>query len=139
MSSHITPYLLFNNQCREAMNFYKDCFGGELILQTVAETPMASHMAPEMQNQIIHSQLKSDAIAIMASDNCMNMAIQTGNQVSLCINCGSEEDINTFFTKLSAGGKVSMPLKTEFWGDTFGQLTDKFGINWMLNFSQKKE
>ena len=71
----------------------------------------------------------------MASD-FMGTATVTGNNIALCINCSSDEEINVFFNNLAVGGKINEPLQQSFWGATFGSLTDKFGINWMFNHSK---
>jgi PhnB protein len=136
--AQLNPYISFKGNCREAMNFYKDCFGGELTLQTMGESPMAAQTPPEKKDSIMHSTLMKDGqVFLMASDMADEGA--TGGPISLCVNCSSEEEINTFFSKLSEGAKITHPLKTEFWGGTFGQLTDKFGINWMFNYDKNQK
>lgn len=138
--TQINAYVAFNGRCREAMNFYKECFGGELTLQTVGETPVASQCPAGMQDQVMHSALMAkDQILVMGSDMVEPDGFVQGNNISLTVNCGSEEEINTFFSKLAEGGKIIRELKTEFWGGTFGALTDKFGIRWMLNYEKNKE
>lgn len=139
MKIQITAYLMFNGNCKEAMAFYKDCIGGELTMQTVGETPACNEMPAEAKNSIMHAALMRDGeILLMASDNLMGSEYIHGTTTSLALNCRSEEEINSFFKKLSNGGKVIMPLADQFWGATFGLLTDKYGFNWMLNF-QKEE
>jgi PhnB protein len=117
------------------MTFYQQCFGGELQLQKIGESPMSAQMPSEMGAQILHSSLTSDGITLMGSD-CLGKALAQGNNVKMCLNCKSEEQINSFFSKLLIGGEVQMPLHQSFWGATFGELTDKFGLHWMLNFSR---
>lgn len=132
----LNPYLNFDNNCREAMNFYKDAIGGELVLQTVGEMPaMAAQMPPEFKDRILHSVLTSGDIVIMASDLNREKRVE-GNTVHLCINCTSEEELNTFFTKLSAGGKIIEDLKDMPWGGKFGAFTDKFDKYWIFNFQK---
>jgi PhnB protein len=132
--AQLNPYLSFESNCREAMNFYKDCLGGELVLQTVGEMPaMAAKMPPHMKDQILHSTLTNGGITIMASD--LNREKQNeGNTVHLCINCTSEEEINRFFSNLSAGGVVTESLSNMPWGGKFGSLIDKYGKHWLFNF-----
>lgn len=131
----LNPYLNFDNNCREAMTFYKDCLGGELSLQTVSEVPMmAAQMPPAMKNSILHSQLKSGDMVIMASDLNRDKRV-VGNSVHLCISCDSEEELNSFFSKLSVGGKVTDPLADMPWGMS-GALTDKYGKHWIFNFDK---
>jgi PhnB protein len=133
--TQINAYLNFNGHTREAMTFYKECLGGELVMQKIAESPMAAQMPSEMGPKILHSTLTNNAIILMASD-CMGAAIVNGNNIALCLNCGSEEEITRFFSNLAAAGKVNEPLQQSFWGATFGSLTDKFGIHWMFNYSK---
>jgi PhnB protein len=129
--TQLNPYLTFNGNCREAMEFYKQCLGGELSLQTFAESPMGDQTPADMRNNVMHSLLKKDGIVLMASDMMGPGELTKGNAITLCINGGTKEELQGFFTKLSEGGTVSHPLKEEFFG-TYGDLTDKFGINWMF-------
>jgi PhnB protein len=132
--ARLNPYLNFDNNCREAMNFYKECLGGELFLQTVSESPtMAAQMPPHMKDSILHSSLTGGDIIIMASDLNREKPVE-GNTVHLCINCNSENELNTFFSKLSAGGKVTEPLADMPWGAKYGAVTDKYGKQWIFNF-----
>jgi len=134
--AHLNPYLTYNNNCREAMNFYKDCLGGDLFLQTVGELPaMAEKMPPEMKNNILHSTLTSGDIVIMASDLNRETPIE-GNTVHLCINCKNENELNNFFSNLSRGGKITEPISDMPWGAKYGALTDKYGKHWLFNFSK---
>jgi PhnB protein len=134
--AQINAYLFFEDNCREAMNFYKECLGGELSIQAIEETPVANQFPPEAQKKIMHAMLVGDGWGLMASD-MMDPGFVRGNSISLALICTSSEEIKTFFSKLSAGGQVTHPLKEEFWGSTFGQLTDKFGVEWMLNYDKK--
>ena len=129
----LTPYLYFNGNCREAMNFYHDCLGGELKMQTVAESGAAEKMPKEAGPMIMHSTLEKGNLSLMGSD-MMDSKPDQGNTVSLTLVCDSEAEIKSYFEKLSQGGKVTSPLKTEFWGGTFGQLVDKYGFMWMMNY-----
>lgn len=129
----LNPYIGFTGNCRDAMTFYKDCLGAELTLQVVGDSPMAANMGPEMKDKIMHAALTKDGVSIlMGSDMTDPGTNAKTNTISLCINCSSKEEAETFFANLSVGGTVDHPLKEEFWG-TFGDLTDKYGIRWMLN------
>jgi len=131
--ARLNPYLNFDNNCREAMNFYKECLGGELFLQTVSELPaMAAQMPPQMKDNILHSSLTSGDMVIMASDLNPEKRIE-GNTVHLCINCNNENELNSFFSKLSANGKVTEPIADMPWGAKYGALTDKYGKHWIFN------
>ena len=132
----VNVYLGFAGKCREAMTFYKKCIGGELEFNTVGDSPMAEQM-PDQKDQILHSTLVKDSVTIMGTDMTRNKPVE-GNTVAICVQCSSAEEIQSFFSKLSEGGIVYDPLKEQFWGDTFGGLTDKFGKNWMFNYSKNQ-
>jgi PhnB protein len=134
----LNPYLMFNDdKCKEAMTFYQQCFGGELFFQTIGESPMAGEMPPENHNKIIHASLKNGELELLASDMMRDKAI-IGDNVTITINCTNEEEINTYFKKLSEGGEVFMPLEKTFWDAIFGMVTDKYGVEWKLNFPIEK-
>lgn len=130
----INSYLTFNGNCREAMSFYRECLGGDLYFQTIGETPLAEKMPEKMKNLILHSTLTKGALLIMGSDMAGEKGIIKGNAVSLMLDCDSEAEIRSFFEKLSAGGTVTHALENTFWGAIIGDLTDKFGNNWILHF-----
>jgi PhnB protein len=131
----LNVYLRFNGKCKEAMEFYKEVFGGELELQTIGESPMADGTPENQKNNVMHSKLTTgNDITIMASDMFGDDEIKDGNTMSLCLICTSKEEITTLFDKLSKDGKVTRELKEEFFG-TFGQIEDKFGFDWMLQFN----
>lgn len=135
--TQINPYIGFNGKCREAMNFYKECLGGELNMMAVKDTPAAASCPAGTEDQIMHSSLTKNGMVVMATDMAQG-TYQQGNNVALSVNCSSEEEINTFFNNLAAGGTITCPLGVQFWGDTFGSLTDKFGIHWMFNYSKNQ-
>jgi PhnB protein len=140
--TQINPHIHFNRTCKEAMTFYKECLGGELVMQTVGETPMKGQMPGGTgdDNKIMHASLKKgDMILLMASDMMDPSTFIVGDNITLSLNCSSEDDLRTFFTKLSAGGKVVREVQQEFWGALFGMCTDKFGIDWMLNYNKPKK
>lgn len=131
--AHINPYLTFNGNCREAMTFYKDCLGGELIMQTVEESPMADQWPAAAQKNILHASLVNDALILLGSDMGGSEQLLVGNTISLALACSNGEEIKTFFIRLSAGGKVIHPLHNFFDG-MIASLTDKYGLNWVLKF-----
>ena len=114
------------------MNFYKICFGGELILQTVGDSPMAAQWPVKAQNRILHASLVNGDINLLASDMGSDHLVM-GNVISLSLGCSSKKEIESFFEKLSEGGKVTHPLH-EFFDGIIGALTDKYGMNWVLKF-----
>jgi PhnB protein len=134
--TQINSYLTFGGNCREAMTYYKKCLGGVLELQTLGESPMADRMPKEMKECILHSTLTTASFVLMGSDMTPETGLKKGNSVSLMLNCRSEADIRMYFDKLSIGGTVLHPLENTFWGALLGDLTDKFGTNWILNFDK---
>jgi PhnB protein len=130
--AQVNAYLHFQDNCRQAMTFYKECLGGELTLMTVGESPAAAQMPHQAKNSIMHSLLKNGESMIMASDNLGTGSITKGNQFSMTVECSSNKEADTFYSKLSAGGKPTHPMKDEFFG-YYGDLTDKFGIRWMIS------
>jgi PhnB protein len=137
--TEINPYLNFNGSCREAMNFYKECLGGELTLMAVKDTPAGAACQAGTENQIMHSSLVNDGFTIMATDMTGPEGLQQGNNFSLTVNCSSEEELNRVFDTLLAGGTVIEPLKLQFWGGIFGFGADKFGIRWMFNYTKNEQ
>ena len=136
--TRIDAYIAFNGSCRAAMEFYKECFGGELTLLPVAGSPAEEHCPPEMKDQVLHASLINAGLVLMGSDMVGPAGYVKGNSVTLSVNCSSDDEINSFFSKLSEGGEVTDPLGVKFWGATFGMLNDKFGIRWMLNYDKNQ-
>jgi PhnB protein len=134
--AQVNAYLTFNGNCREAMLFYKECLGGELVLQTIGESPMADKIPPQMKQNILHSTLTRGALLIMASDMVSEQGLRKGNSVSLMLHCNSEEEIKKCYTRLSRGGKATHPLENTFWGALFGDLIDRYGNQWLLNYEK---
>ena len=132
----LNPYLTFNGNCREAMNFYKECLGGELTLMTVKGSPMENQMPAQYHSSILHSHLKGDGFEIMASDLSPE-AVREGNDNHLCLTYTTEEETRKVFNALSAGGKVLNPLSQMFFG-ILGDFIDKYGKRWMTVCENKK-
>ena len=111
--SKMNLYANFNGQCREAMTFYKSVFGGELTMQSAGESPMAAQVPAQFQDHLIHAQLDTKDWTLMASD-AIGHPLTHGNDMSIMINCDSEEQINAYYKALSVGGEVVSELKKEF-------------------------
>jgi len=137
--TQINAYVGFNGQCREAMTFYQECLGGELFFQAIGESPIKDQFPVWMENQVLHSTLTKGPLLLMGTDCVGPEGYVKGNNFALSLNCSSKEEINTFYSKLSAGGVIMDPLKEQFWGALFGVFTDKFGIVWMLNFDKNQK
>ena len=129
--AQLNPYLQFNGNCREAMDFYRDCLGGELWLQTFGESPMAQEMPAEMHNRVLHAQLGGGGMVLMASDAMGDQTPSQGGPVVLCLNSQDREEIKAYFAKLAVGATVTQPLSETFFG-LYGGLTDRYGIAWMF-------
>jgi len=128
----IYPYLFFTGNCREAMNFYKDCLGGNLTLQPVEDSPMAGQWPAEMQKGILHSMLEKGPLVLLASD--MGDPTLKGIEnttIQLSLNCTTKEELQTHFSQLSRGGQV-IREPHEFFAGTMAALTDKYGKSWMF-------
>ncbi len=135
--TQINAYLTFNGNCREAMTFYKACLGGELSFQTIGASPLSAKMPERMKACMLHATLTKDALVLMGTDMVGAQGLIKGNNVTLSLNCSSEEEIKTFYEQLSAGGVANHSLEENFWGALFGELTDKFGNHWILNYNTK--
>lgn len=134
----ITPYLSFNGRCREAMEFYQQCLGGELHMQTVGESPLSASMPANMKNTIVHASLRIREIEIMGSDMAGDHGLQKGNSISIMMDCSSEKEIHEFYSQLANGGEATHPVHVSFWGALFGDLVDKFGNHWLLHFDSRQ-
>ncbi len=130
-------YLNFPGTCEEALNFYKTAFAGaDVTIQRFGETPV--EVTDETRNLVMHSEFKAGDIHFMASDCPPGMEFKLGTNVTLSLQVGDAEEQTRLFDTLSQAGQVGMPLQDTFWGARFGMLTDRFGINWMLNHELKK-
>lgn len=130
----INIYLTFNGNCREAMTFYHKCLGGELSFQTIGESPLSEKMPKKMKDCILHSTIRNDKFVIMASDMVGENGLIKGNAVSISLSCISEKEIKNCYSKLVKGGTANHKLENSFWGALFGDLTDKYGNHWILNY-----
>jgi PhnB protein len=133
---NIRPYLTFNGNCREAMEFYRNCLGGELTLQRIGDSPLGEQLPPEMKACILHSTLQCGELVLMASDMVGERGLLRGNAVSLMLNCASEAEIEACYRALAAGGQATHPPERTFWGALFGDLTDRFGNQWLLHYDE---
>jgi PhnB protein len=134
----LTPYLLFDGNCHQAMEFYKSCFGGELTFMKVKDSPAKDHMPAVQQEKTINARLKSGNVEISASDWLrLDQTRITGNTVCLYLSGGTAHELKALFEKLSEGAEVTDPLKETFYG-IYGALNDKFGVRWMFQAAINK-
>lgn len=132
MTSALNPYISFNGKAREAMEFYKDVFGGELNISTFADQGVTDAPA----DGVMHAQLAVDGKTLLMGSDGMDAAAIQG--ISLSLSGNDAEELRGYFAKLSEGGTVTKRLEKESWGDEFGMLTDRFGIAWMVNITAAK-
>ena len=131
----LDPYLYFKGQSREAMDFYQSIFGGTVDVMSYADVPGDMPGAEDIpKDWLMHAALKDADVMIMASDTLK--ASPTVAKIDLALSGGDEPRLREIFDKLSEGGTVNTPLQKMFWGDFFGALTDKYGVNWMFNITQ---
>ena len=134
----ITPYLNFNGNAQEALNFYTKAFEGKI---TQSQTFGGAGMAEDesMKDKILHAVLEAGQLKFMVSDCPPGVSVKEGDQVSLSLNFNEVEVMERTFVALADGGNITMPLQDTFWGARFGMTKDKFGVHWMVNHDYKKE
>ena len=131
----LAPYIFFKGNCAEAMEFYKNVFGGKLELMKYEDTPGDFPGKSEMIGKVMNSTLVTGkGFTIRASDT--NGASAETKKVELCLTGSDETDLRKIFEGLSQGADIKQPLEKMFWGDIFGTLTDKFGVDWMMDIQQ---
>jgi PhnB protein len=136
VASRLNPYVSFRDNAREALEFYKDVFGGNLSINTFGE--YGDSNAPEANN-VMHGQLETDrGFTLMASDTPPGMDFNPGNNITISLSGDDEQELRGYWEKLSEGANVTMPLEKQMWGDVYGQCTDKFGVPWMVDIGQQQ-
>ena len=133
----VDVYLNFNGNCREAAEFYAEVFGTEKPqIMTFGETPPdpSFTLPEEAKNLVMHTRLNISGSNVMFSDVFPGMPFVQGNNVTLSIVTENLDEIKTWFNKLKEGGRVKMDLQETFWSKCYGNLTDKFGIEWQFNY-----
>ena len=138
---NLTPFLLFDGNCAEAMAFYKSCLSGELTLTKVSDTPMKDQVPPEKHNRIINAHLKSGAIEFTATDWLhLTRTPKQGNTVCMYINGGQYSELRAIFDKLSERADKSLldDLRDLPFG-SYGHLADKYGVHWFFQGDKKAE
>ncbi|UJW86251.1 VOC family protein [Devosia sp. SL43] len=134
MTVRLNPYLNFVSSAEAALTLYQSIFGGELTLSRFGENGMAQD--PADADKIMHGQLETaNGFTLMASDAPPGMPLSEGSSMSVSLSGDDEATLRGYWNGLVAGGQVTVPLEKAPWGDTFGMLTDKFGIAWLVNIS----
>lgn len=132
MIKQLTPYLYFEGNAEEALNFYKEVLGGEKA--EVMRYGDSQPVSEEYKNKIIHARLEHKSFSLYFSDTFQGQKLEKGNSVSLTLEFDTEEAIDKTYAALSEGGKVYMELQKTFWNAKYAKLTDKFGVSWDLNY-----
>lgn len=133
MASRLNPYIQFQTEARSAMEFYAGVLGGKLTISTFGEFGQAG---TPFADQIMHAQLETPAgFTLMASDTPPGMERGSGSSITISLSGDDEAELRGYWDGLSEGAQVAVPLAPQMWGDTYGQLTDKFGVGWLVNIA----
>ncbi|MFF5788647.1 VOC family protein [Streptomyces sp. NPDC012693] len=137
MPSRLNPYISYDGDARRAMEFYKDVFGGTLALHTFGESG-GVEAGDAAADKIMHAMLEADnGFTLMAGDVPPGMEHRPGNDIAVSLSGEDAAELRGYWDRLSADGTVSVPLEKQMWGDVFGMCTDRFGITWMVNISER--
>jgi PhnB protein len=140
----INPYLNFAGNTEEAFNFYKSVLGGDFEggIMRFKDTPEAAKMTRSDAEKVMHVSLpvgKSNRLMATDALESHGFKLTIGNNIHLSLEAESKEEADKLFNGLSNGGKITMPIADAFWGAYFGSLVDKFGVNWMINYTYPKQ
>jgi PhnB protein len=134
----LNPYLNFNGNTEEAFDFYRSVFGGSFAaLMRYKDTPEAAKVPAGEQEKIMHIALPVSQNILMGTDTLASMGhqVQPGTNMSISVSAASNEEAVTVFNALAEGGQVAVAFQEMFWGDNFGMLTDRFGVQWMVSYT----
>ncbi|HEY8588670.1 MAG TPA: VOC family protein [Naasia sp.] len=138
MASRLNPYLSFRNSAREAMEFYKSVFGGELTLSTFGE--FGASEDPAVKDLIMHGQLETPSgYTLMGADTPPDMEVPSDSSITVSLSGDDDHELRGFWDKLTEGGSITEPLVQAPWGDSFGMLTDRYGTKWMVNIAGARQ
>jgi PhnB protein len=133
MAMKLNPYLSFEGQAREAMEFYRDVLGGQLVSSTFGEYGASDQ---PFADQVMHSQLETDeGFTLMGADTPPGQEHRLGNNVAVSLSGDDADRLRGYWQRLSDGGVVTVPLEMQMWGDEFGMCQDRFGIQWLVNIA----
>jgi PhnB protein len=136
MASRLNPYISFNGNARQALEFYQGVFGGDLRINTFGEFGADGGEHGAEADKVMHGMLETpQGYTLMCSDTPPGMPYNPGDNISVSLS-GDDEELRGHFDKLSEGGNVPVPLDKQMWGDEFGMAVDQFGVAWMVNITQ---
>ncbi|MEU8527684.1 MULTISPECIES: VOC family protein [Streptomyces] len=140
MASRLNPYITFDGDARQALEFYQGIFGGTLSLNTYADFGGEDGPPPgDLAEKIMHGMLETDSgFTLMCADVPPGMEYRPGNNISVSVSGEDDAELRAYWQQLSADGSVSVPLEKQMWGDVFGMCTDRFGIIWLVNINAQQ-
>ncbi len=134
MPTKLNPYISFKDNAREAMEFYRDVFGGTLDMSTFGDFQVSED--PAEADKIMHAQLDTDnGLTLMGADTPNQMDYDEGSRITVSLSGDNDAELRGYWDKLTQGGSVTMPLEQAPWGDSFGMCSDRYGVNWMVNIA----
>ncbi|MEV8098002.1 VOC family protein [Kitasatospora sp. NPDC085879] len=137
MASRLNPYISFDGDARQAMEFYRAVFGGTLALNTYGQ--YGPEQAGDAAEKIMHGMLETPSgFTLMGADNPPGQEHRPGNNISVSVSGDDDAELRRYWDELSAGGTVAVPLEKQMWGDVFGMCTDRFGITWLVNIGEQQ-
>ena len=136
MASVLNPYISFDGNAREAMEAYRDIFGGDLTISTYGEFGQPDS---PIADKVMHGQLSAPGgMVLMGADKPPDTKHEPGTNISISLSGTDADELRGYWSRLAEGGQVSVPLEKQMWGDEFGMCTDRFGIGWMVNIGQPR-
>ena len=137
MPSLLNPYITFDGDARQAMEFYQEVFGGTLTVNTYGD--FGQKEAGDAAGKIMHGMLVTESgLTLMGADVPPGQEHRPGNNISVSVSGEDADELRGYWDKLSGSGTVSVPLEKQMWGDVFGMCTDRFGITWLVNINQQR-
>ena len=134
----LIPYITINEKCEEALNFYKDCFGGQIIFIQRYSDIDDYQVSQRYKNRVAHAEFRADNIHFYASDGFEGQTETIGSNIALSVSFDSQDDQRKVFEKLKTSGKVTMDFSETSVNSTLVTLTDRYGIHWFLNYDHAK-
>lgn len=136
----MNPYVAFHGKTQEALSFYQSVFGGSVNMMLVSDCPPEVQAAfpAEMKDKVMHGELSIGPVLMLMGTDCDNPngPAPSGTNISVAVDCQDRAELEKFYGALSDGGNVGCPLGPAFWGGEFAMLTDKYGVDWLMTYSE---